>query len=167
MCLSAPVSSLRRDAPTARLGSASCFKANYRATSTIPMTKVMLFGTFDILHPGHEYLLKNARKYGDYLTAVVARDKTVLEVKKRSPINSEKIRVVNLKKIKLADEVILGRVGDKYKIIEKERPNVIVLGYDQKNFVDELKTYFPKIKIIRLKSFKPHLYKSSLFRKHI
>jgi FAD synthetase len=42
---------------------------------------VMTFGTFDRLHPGHEYYLSEARKYGDCLITVVARDKTVVDIK--------------------------------------------------------------------------------------
>lgn len=42
---------------------------------------VMAFGTFDVFHPGHEYYLTQAKKYGDILIVVVARDKTVEKVK--------------------------------------------------------------------------------------
>lgn len=126
----------------------------------------MLFGTFDILHPGHEYLLKNAHKYGDQIVAVIARDETVREMKKHEPTNSEKIRVSNLKKLKLANKVILGGIDDKYTVIKKEQPDIVVLGYDQINFVDELKVRFPKLKTIRLKSFHPEKYKSSLIKKN-
>ena len=43
--------------------------------------KVMVFGTFDIFHKGHENFLKQAKKLGDCLTVVVARDETVLKFK--------------------------------------------------------------------------------------
>ncbi|HLC71304.1 MAG TPA: adenylyltransferase/cytidyltransferase family protein, partial [Candidatus Nanoarchaeia archaeon] len=38
------------------------------------MKTVMCFGTFDILHPGHLHYLQQAKKYGDYLMVVIARD---------------------------------------------------------------------------------------------
>ena len=41
------------------------------------MKKVMVFGTFDIIHPGHIHLLKEAKEYGDFLIAVIGRDATV------------------------------------------------------------------------------------------
>ncbi len=61
--------------------------------------KVMTFGTFDLLHKGHVYFLKQASKYGK-LVVVVARDKNVLKVKGKKPINSERKRLQNIKKIK-------------------------------------------------------------------
>lgn len=127
------------------------------------MKKVMVFGTFDILHPGHEYVLKQARKYGDYLVAVAARDANVRRIKGRAPANDEKTRVRNLKKLGLADKARLGYVRDPYKVINEEKPDVIALGYDQKKFVEGLKR-FKKIKIVRLKAFKPSVYKSSKLR---
>lgn len=130
------------------------------------MTKIMVFGTFDILHPGHLYVLKQARKYGDNLAAVVARDATVLKIKKHCPHNPEKIRVKNLKNTKLVDKVILGNLGDKLTVVKKIKPDIIILGYDQNNFVKELSEAFPKIKIVRLKSYYPKKYKSSLMVKY-
>ena len=45
------------------------------------MKTVMAFGTFDLMHPGHEYFLRQAKKRGDYLIAVIARDSTVKKLK--------------------------------------------------------------------------------------
>lgn len=41
------------------------------------MKKVLIFGSFDSLHKGHLNLFKQARKHGDKLIAVVARDETI------------------------------------------------------------------------------------------
>lgn len=124
----------------------------------------MVFGTFDTLHPGHLSFFKQARKYGDYLTIVVARDINVKKIKGRLPKNNEKVRIKRLKAKKTADKVILGQIRDPYKVIRLERPNIICLGYDQRSFDKNLKKLFPKIKVIRLKSYKPNIYKSSLIR---
>lgn len=110
--------------------------------------------------------MNQAKKYGESLIAVIARDETVLEIKKRKPMNSEKIRLDNVKKNKLADKVILGSLSDKYAAIKKYRPDVICLGYDQKFFIEELESILEKFslektKIIRLKPHKPEIYKSS------
>ena len=51
-------------------------KVKNRHDNSPPSKIVMTFGTFDHLHPGHIYYLSEARKYGDYLITVVARDKT-------------------------------------------------------------------------------------------
>ena len=39
--------------------------------------KVLAFGTFDILHNGHSFALKTAKKLGDHLTVILARDATI------------------------------------------------------------------------------------------
>jgi len=131
----------------------------------------MVFGTFDIFHKGHESFLKQARKYGDYIIAIIARDKTVLNVKKQKTLNSEQERFKILSGSKLIDEVVLGSLGDKYTVIKKYQPDVICLGYDQKAFIENLKSKLgefglDKTRVIRLKSYYPEKYKTSLLKKH-
>jgi len=123
----------------------------------------MVFGTFDILHKGHLNFFKQARKYGDYLIAVIARDKTVKQVKGILPHHNEKIRLKNVKKH--VEKAVLGMIKNKHKIIEKYKPDIICLGYDQKEFINGLKKY--KIPVKKLKSYKPHIHKSSKLRKKI
>jgi FAD synthetase len=131
--------------------------------------KVMVFGTFDIFHKGHENFLKQARRKGDFVIVVVARDKTVLDVKKKKSANSEQKRLRILKNSGLADKVILGSLSDKYLTIKKYKPDVICLGYDQKAFIanltKKLKEFgLDKTTIMRLKSYYPNKYKSSKLR---
>ncbi|MFH1713517.1 MAG: adenylyltransferase/cytidyltransferase family protein [Candidatus Jacksonbacteria bacterium] len=129
------------------------------------MKVVMIFGTFDILHPGHINFLKQAKRHGQ-LIAVIARNKTVKQVKGKLPRHNEKQRLEAVKCLKLASKVVLGSLTDKYATIKKYQPNVIALGYDQIYFTDQLKDELIKLelntKIIRLKSFKPNQYKTSL-----
>lgn len=131
------------------------------------MKTVMAFGTFDILHPGHTYFLKQAKALGDKLIVVIGRDLTVERVKGRKPVNTESVRVQNLEATKLADEVLLGTLeGDKHAIIKERQPNTIALGYDQEFFLHNLPEALPPGgKIVRLSPFKPEKYKSSLLRK--
>lgn len=122
-----------------------------------------------MIHPGHRNFLKQARKYGEYLIVVVARDKTVEEVKKTT-VNHERKRLKNMKDSKLADKVILGSLVDKYAAIKKYHPDAICLGYDQKYFIDGLKgelerANLTKTKIIRLKPYKPEIYKTSKLKR--
>ena len=129
----------------------------------------MTFGTFDIFHEGHKNLLGQAREYGDYLIVVIARDKTVEKVKERLPQNNENIRRQVVIESNLADEVILGSLENKYEAIEKYKPDVICLGYDQEAFTENLREKLEKFdlnktKIIRLKSYHPEKYKSSRLR---
>lgn len=129
------------------------------------MKKVLAFGTFDILHPGHARVLKAAKKLGDHLTVIIARDDTVYKVKGKKAVFNEKIRLKNLKKINIADKVRLGNLGNKYQVIIDEQPDIIALGYDQNFFVDGLKNVIDKnVRIVRLKPYKPSIYKSSKIR---
>lgn len=130
------------------------------------MKKILVFGTFDIFHKGHKSFLKQARKFGDFLCVVVARDATVKKVKKNLARNDEKKRLEAVKKSQLADKVVLGNTRNKYLVIKKYRPDIICLGYDQNAFVEDLagklkKFGLLKTKIVRLKSYRPEIYKSS------
>ena len=130
------------------------------------MKRVLVFGTFDILHAGHKNFFKQAKFYGDYLIAIIARDKTDLKVKGKIPKNNEFKRATIVAECGLVDKVILGQVRNKYKIINILKPNIICLGYDQNIFTDDLKLKLNeyelnKLKIIRLKPYKPEIYKSS------
>ena len=130
----------------------------------------MAFGTFDLLHPGHKYFLRQAKKQGDYLIVVIARDTTVKKIKGELPRQNEKQRLKAILSLNLADKVVLGDRGlNKYRVIEKYRPDIICLGYDQTSFIDGLKKKIGelklKTKIIRLKPFQAHKYKTSIIKK--
>ncbi len=132
------------------------------------MKKVMAFGTFDLLHPGHIHYLKNSKKLGDFLVVVIARDSTVLKIKNKLPINNENTRLQNIIKLEIADKVILGDKIDKLKVVRDEKPDVLSFGYDQKIPVEDLISQIdPKIVIKRIDAFKPEIYKSSLLKKSI
>jgi len=130
------------------------------------MKKVMVFGTFDFFHKGHEYFIKEAKKEGDFISVVIARDETVLKVKGKYPLNNEIYRLGKVKSY--ADEVLLGELGDKYKIIEIVKPDVICIGYDQESFTndlgEEMRKRGLKGKVIKMKAFEPEKYKSSILR---
>lgn len=132
------------------------------------MKKVLVFGTFDRLHKGHLNFLAQARRHGDYVVAVVARDSNVRRMKKRRPIQGEAERLANLRRH--ADKVILGERKVTYKLIERIKPDVICIGYDQKPSIEAAKKILKKIgmehvKLRKMKSHKPSLYKSSILNK--
>jgi FAD synthetase len=133
------------------------------------MKTVMIFGTFDIVHHGHLNLFKQARKYGDMLVAVVARDARVRSIKSKESVYNEKERKQFLEQIRLIDKAVLGDQKDVYKRIREIKPDVIVLGYDQINFTDILQekiTEFGlKTKIVRAKSYKEESLKTGKIRK--
>jgi len=132
------------------------------------MKKVIAFGTFDGFHAGHEAYLSQAKALGDYLVVVIARDETVQKVKGNAPQCKEKQRLAAVAKSGIADKVVLGFPGDKYKIIRKIRPDIIALGYDQFVFTFRLEKFLIDEKIdarvIRMDPFEPSIYKSSLLK---
>ena len=129
---------------------------------------VMVFGTFDVFHLGHEHFLNQAKKLGQELIVVIARDKTVKKVKSDYPKNSEKQRMEDVKNSGIPDKVMLGNLDDKYKIIKKFQPKIIALGYDQFVFTYKLNKMIIDEKmdteIIRLEAFEPNMYKSSFIK---
>ena len=129
----------------------------------------MCAGTFDIIHPGHLFYLSEAKKYGDKLVVVVARDKTSKSFKGNKPSHSEKERLEAVRMLKIVDEAILGNQGSIFNIIERIKPNVICLGYDQKvqkqQLEDELKKRGLKAEVIRIGAYMEHVYKSSKLKK--
>lgn len=134
--------------------------------------KVMVFGTFDGLHPGHLNFFKQARRLGEKLVIVVARDANVKKIKGCLPRLGEGERLAEVRQW-CRDEasprlgkIILGDLKDPYLVIKKEKPEVIALGYDQKSFDLDLKKKFPGIKIVRLKPYKSKIYKSSLIKNY-
>ena len=135
----------------------------------INFKRVLCFGTFDILHPGHFYFLKQAKSMGSRLTMVVARDIVSSKIKNRKPMYNEQQRINRLKKISFIDEVVLGDLDNPYKCLSEIKPDLICLGYDQTSFTselsDEIKKLGLKTKICRLTAFQPGKYKSSILKK--
>lgn len=121
----------------------------------------MVFGTFDILHEGHLNFFKQAREHGDYLMVVVARDVNTKKIKGELPLHSEDERLQAVGRVDMVDQVLLGHPDDPYYLIRQEKPDVIALGYDQESYDQPLYRLFPNIKIVRLKAYKPEIFKSS------
>lgn len=136
--------------------------------------RVLAFGTFDNLHPGHLSYFSQAGKFGDELIIIVARDRNVLAIKKRWPQENEKIRrhKVNqaLKELKITGRAVLGNKQKRWLVLKKYRPEVICLGYDQKVNLLQLKSEIARFrfccKIKRLKAYYPEKYKSSYCREY-
>ena len=130
------------------------------------MKKVMAFGSFDILHKGHEAYLKEAKGYGDYLIVIVARDENIIRFKGRKPKNDENSRLGQVKKLNFVDEAVLGRKGNIFDVLEEFNPDIVCLGYDQKTVEEEkLREELEKrnilAEIVRAKPYKEDVYKSS------
>ncbi len=93
---------------------------------------VVVFGVFDLFHPGHRYFLDQSRSKGDPLIVVVTRDSIVSRLKNRLPIDDEMTRLNNIKQYPSVDTALLGdeELGV-YSVLHEYRPTTICLGHDQ------------------------------------
>ena len=92
--------------------------------------KVLVGGVFSLLHPGHIFFLKSARKLGSSLVVVVAHDRTVSR-KKGKPAFTARERKEMVGSLKFVDKVRIGHTSDMMKVVKEEKPGIIALGYDQ------------------------------------
>lgn len=95
------------------------------------VVRVMATGVFDLLHPGHLYFLEEARKLGDELVVVVARDQTARRLK-HEPYVPEHLRRQMVAALKPVDKAVLGSTTDIYETVVQERPQIVALGHDQR-----------------------------------
>ncbi len=104
-----------------------------------PMEEKRIFvgGTFDIIHPGHIALLEYAARLGKVFV-VIARDSTVKRIKGRPPLLNEEARLRIVSSIRYVYEARLGYEGDFLKSVEDIKPDIIVLGPDQRFDEEEL-----------------------------
>lgn len=122
---------------------------------------VLASGVFDLLHLGHVKFLEEAKKAGGQnaeLIVIIARDSTVEKRKGDKPIMPESQRCALVNSLKVVDEAILGYEDfDIGKVVEKIKPDVIALGYDQAGMEQSVRKYLEKrkskIKIVRINKF--------------
>lgn len=137
--------------------------------------KVLASGVFDLLHLGHVKFLEESKNFGGenaWLTVIVARDSTVEKTKGKT-IMSENQRRALVESLKVVDEAILGLENfDVGQVIETLKPDVISLGYDQKEMENKVKQYINKHKldviVVRIGKFEEdELNSSSKIREKI
>ena len=96
------------------------------------MKKIIVNGTFDIVHLGHLELLNYAKSLGDHLTVCIDTDRRVKEKKAdKRPINNQMERLTLLKNLKCVDDVKLFDTDqDLIDIVKKH--DIMVKGSDHK-----------------------------------
>lgn len=92
---------------------------------------VLAGGVFDIIHPGHIHTLNAAKALGDVLVVVVATDNTAVKMKKRKPLHAQEQRQELVKSLSMVDLCLIGQEDDIFKTVNRVRPQIIALGYDQ------------------------------------
>jgi cytidyltransferase-like protein len=98
------------------------------------MNKVLVTGVFDILHNEHLIFLNKAKELGDYLVIGIESDVRVKQMKGEGrPINSQKVRKVNLEKLKIANDVFI--LPEEFtkpihhkELIQKIKPQILAVS---------------------------------------
>lgn len=97
------------------------------------MKKIIVNGTFDILHLGHLSLLNFAKKQGDHLLVAIDSDLRVKHLKgKHRPINNQNERKLMLENLKSVDEVLVFN-SDQELVDIIANCDIMVKGDDYKN----------------------------------
>lgn len=138
------------------------------STYNYSMIKIMIFGTFDTVHPGHEDFFRQARALAPdpFLVVSIARDSAVTRTKNAAAQNDELVRLQVVGAHPFVDYALLGDEIGYMAHIRKVKPDIIALGYDQRGeyIVDlkrDLKESELPTRIVRLKAHKPEIYKTS------
>ncbi len=96
------------------------------------MKKIVVNGTFDVIHPGHLALLNYAKSLGDFLIVAIDTDERVRELKgPNRPINNQNERRLLLENLKAVDEVRLFNSKEELIDIIKQCA-IMVKGSDYK-----------------------------------
>lgn len=106
------------------------------------MTKVITYGTYDLLHQGHINLLRRAKELGDYLIVGVTSDSFDRGRGKLNVRNNVLERVEAVKATGYADEVIIeDYVGQKIDDIQKYNVDIFAIGSDWEGKFDYLNEF--------------------------
>ncbi|MBI3255748.1 MAG: FAD synthase [Candidatus Andersenbacteria bacterium] len=132
--------------------------------------KVIAFGAFDPLHPGHVFWLGQAKALGDWLIVVVARDEAIRARKGRIHFQGEEERLSAVAALPMVDEALLGNKGAaQYTLLSEIDFDVVALGYDQEPASGVVRAELDArgkqaVKIVRLPALRPTVYKSTAIR---
>jgi FAD synthetase len=124
-------------------------------------TVVLASGVFDLLHLGHVRFLEDAKAAGGKnatLIVIIARDSTVEKIKGKKPIMSEDQRCALVESLKVVDKAVLGFENlDIGEVVEKIKPDIIALGYDQQEMAKQVENFLSKgnfeVKVVRIGKF--------------
>ena len=116
------------------------------------MTKVITYGTYDLLHYGHIKLLERAKALGDYLVVGVTSENYDRSRGKLLVQQSLSERIEAVKATGLADEIIIEEYdGQKIDDIKKYGIDIFTVGSDWKGKFDYLNDYCRVVYLERTK----------------
>lgn len=130
------------------------------------MKRVLVFGTFDGLHPGHRAMLIEAATYGQ-VSVCLALDSTVVRLKHHAPRQLFDVRQRTLLDSGLAQEVFPGDdVEGVYTCLLVAKPDIVAFGYDQDALRQDFLNWQQRTRDVTphlvLQPYEPGTYKSSL-----
>lgn len=106
------------------------------------MTKVITYGTFDLLHHGHIRLLERAKALGDYLIVGVTSDDYDRSRGKINASQSLMERIEAVRAANIADEIVVEEYeGQKIDDIRRYGVDIFTVGSDWEGQFDYLKEY--------------------------
>lgn len=96
--------------------------------------KIIVNGTFDILHRGHLEMLQYAKSLGTYLLVCIDTDERVKQLKGlKRPINNQSDRMFMLNSLKCVDYVkIFNTKEELIDLVKLYKPDIMVKGSDWK-----------------------------------
>lgn len=96
------------------------------------MSRIVVNGTFDVLHRGHIELLHHAALLGSYVLVCIDSDDRVKQLKGSTrPINTQEDRKVVLQSLRSVDSVAIFTTDDDLRrILWNYRPDIMVKGSD-------------------------------------
>ncbi len=116
------------------------------------MTKVITYGTYDMLHIGHINLLTRAKAQGDYLIVGVTSEDFDRSRGKLHVCQSQEQRVAAIKALDFVDEVILEtHKGQKQEDMVKYKIDKFVIGDDWVGKFDYLNEWTQVVYVPRTK----------------
>lgn len=106
------------------------------------MTRVITYGTYDLLHAGHINLLKRAKALGDYLIVGVTSEDYDITRGKLSVSQSLSERIEAVRQTGIADEIIVEEYdGQKIEDIQRYNVDIFTVGSDWVGKFDYLNEY--------------------------
>ena len=101
------------------------------AARVLRQTYVFTNGCFDVIHPGHVTLLREARKLGHYLVVAINSDRSVRALKGAGrPLQDESARATVLAAFQDVDGVVVFDEDTPLELIRALKPDVVVKGGD-------------------------------------
>mgnify|MGYP001589199552 FL=1 len=132
---------------------------------------VLVLGTFDGLHDGHRFFLREAKKLGNKLIASVTTDEVIQRIKNHTPTYHLEER---LRALEASGLVHLAVAGDKvlgnWSALRQWKPDIVAIGYDQAKLEEKLDKLIAKehlpITLVKISAHDPDRLHSRLLRKN-